>query len=93
MRRQYKILIPFCLVLFSCREQAAPVEYDTPVVNFPSEETVVDAVVGQAVTFKAEIISGYKVSCTWSIDGVVEAASENLTYIFKHHWFSSRFLY
>lgn len=83
MRRLYKILIPFCLVLFSCREQAAPVEYDTPVVNFPSEETVVDAVVGQAVTFKAEIISGYKVSCTWSIDGVVEAASENFTYIFS----------
>ncbi len=71
------------LLAVACTQPAQPVQYELPQVRFPMENAVVDAVVGEAVTFEAEVVSGDKVSCAWYIDEVLEASSQSFTYTFS----------
>ncbi|MCI7514893.1 MAG: PKD domain-containing protein [Bacteroidales bacterium] len=81
--KRHVFLVMACLAAaISCTQTAEPVQYEIPVVRFPYQEDVVDAMVGEEVTFDAEIVSGEKVTCTWSVDGIVEASSQTFVYVF-----------
>lgn len=83
MNRILACIPALCLLLAGCTQQAEPVQYDRPVVNFPMENEIVDAVVGEPVTFKAELVGGEKVTTTWSIDDRIESSAQEFTYVFS----------
>ena len=79
-----KKLLPIfaALLAAACTQQAEPVAYDAPQVEFPMENSVVDAVVGEPVTFEARLVSGDRVSCAWYIDDLMESSAQSFTYTF-----------
>lgn len=87
------IYILLAMLAVACTQPAQPVQYEIPEVRFPMENTVVDAVVGEPVTFEAEVVSGDKVSCGWYVDETLEASSQTFTYTFaKPGSFEVRFV-
>ena len=70
--------------LFSCaRREAQPVVYQAPEVEFSMPSDVIEAKVGERVTFSARVISGDKVSSGWYINDVLTSSSQSFDYVFE----------
>lgn len=71
------------LALYSCAETGAdPVSYAKPVVNFTMPSDNISVAVGETVQFKAEVLSGDKVSVAWYIDDRLASGSQEFDYAF-----------
>lgn len=86
MKGYAKTILAFGLVLgcfSSCKSDVAePVKYDMPQVNFTMPSDLINAVVGEPVSFSAEVVSGDKVSIAWYVDGKIESSSQSFVYEF-----------
>ena len=87
MRNFFKIILCGCAaILFTsaCRsDNAEPVKYKAPVVEFTMPSDSISATVGEAVEFSARVVSGDKVSVGWYIDGDIVASSQTFSYVFE----------
>lgn len=70
------------LMIWQCSPDVKPLHHTAPVVNFPSESGEMTAEVGKPVSFKAEIMSGNRLTKGWYIDDVLESSSDEFTYTF-----------
>ena len=81
-----KILLCAGVVLSATRacssEEAEPVKYKAPVVEFTMPSDSITAIVGEAVEFSARVVSGDKVSSGWYVDGNLVAGSQSFTHVF-----------
>ena len=84
---KYKYFHIFCailLCLWSCKEkEAQPVQYKAPEVDFTMASDVIDARVGETVSFRAKVVSGDKVSAGWYIDDVLTSSSQAFDHVFE----------
>lgn len=86
---KYKYLHIVCSALLllgivSCRQKEAnPVVYQAPEVEFTMPSDVIEAKVGEAVTFSAKVVSGDKVSSGWYINDVLTSSSQTFEYVFE----------
>ncbi|MBP5636409.1 MAG: PKD domain-containing protein [Bacteroidales bacterium] len=87
MKRLLQILcsaVAACWLWSSCvSEEAQPVKYKAPEVEFTMPSDVITAVVGQGVSFSAKVVSGDKVSAGWYIDDVLASSSQTFEYVFE----------
>lgn len=73
----------FVGLLHGCAsDEAQPVRYAAPVVEFTMPSDAVSATVGEKLTFSARVVSGDKVSTSWYIDGVLTSSSQEFEYVF-----------
>lgn len=83
---RYKLIPVFCTamtLLWACGvEDAQPVQYKAPEVNFTMASDIIAAQVGESVTFSAKVVSGDKVSTGWYIDNVLASSSQSFDYVF-----------
>lgn len=63
-------------------EEAQPVSYKAPEVEFTMPSDAISAVVGQSVNFSARVVSGDKVSSAWYIDNVLVSGAQSFDYVF-----------
>lgn len=68
--------------LWQCAPAVEPLSHTAPAVVFDREGETVSAEVGQPVTFKAEVKEGDRLTKGWYVDGVLEASSDEFTFIF-----------
>lgn len=69
--------------LLACgQEEAEPVKYKAPEVNFTMGSDDVYAKVGETVSFSAQVVSGDKVSIGWYIDDVLTSGSQRFDFVF-----------
>ena len=74
------------LMPLACTEEATPVKYKLPEVEFPMSSTSLSAEVGQTVTFRANVVSGDKVSVAWYVNDVQETPNNiDLVMPWKNH--------
>lgn len=71
------------LASLSCVQEAEPVKYSLPEVNFTMGTDVINANVGEKVEFKAELVSGEKVSIAWYIDDQIVSSAQKFDYVFS----------
>ena len=81
---QYSILaLAIAAAMWSCNnEEAQPVQYKAPEVNFKMASDVIAAQVGEPVSFSASVVSGDKVSVGWYINDVLVSGSQTFDYVF-----------
>ena len=77
------------LMPLACTEEATPVKYKLPEVEFPMSSTSLSAEVGQTVTFRANVVSGDKVSVAWYVNDVQESSAQIFDYVFEEPGFYS----
>ena len=71
-------------MLWSCGiEEPQPVQYTAPEVEFTMPSDVINAKVGDVVSFSARVISGDKVSVGWYINDVLTSSSQAFDYVFE----------
>lgn len=86
---RYKLLpviITALVLLCSCdaqKQQAQPVQYQKPEVDFVMPSDIISAQVGEKVTFSAKVVSGDKVSTGWYIDEVLTSSAQSFDYVFE----------
>lgn len=77
----------FALALMAClwscsNDEAEPVKYKAPEVNFTMPSDNITTQVGQPVSFSASVVSGDKVSVGWYIDDVLVSGSQAFEHVF-----------
>ena len=82
MKTRIISLVTAVLVLWQCSPEVSPLHHTAPVVNFPLEAQNITAKVGEPVSFKANIVSGDRLSKAWYVDSVLESSDEEFTYTF-----------
>lgn len=65
-------------------DEAQPVEYQKPEVEFTMSSDNISVNVGETVSFSAKVVSGDKVSTAWYIDGVLTSSSQAFDYVFDN---------
>ena len=83
--KSYILCVALALLgLSSCKEkEPQPVQYKAPEVDFTMPSDVINATVGEAVSFSAKVVSGDKVSSGWYIDDVLTSSSQAFDYVFE----------
>lgn len=85
----YKLLPVVCaaiLGLWACNaltQEAQPVQYQEPKVDFVMPSDIIAAQVGEKVAFSAKLVSGDKVSVGWYIDDVLTSSAQSFEYVFE----------
>ena len=82
MKTRIISLVTAVLVLWQCSPEVSPLHHTAPVVNFPLEAQNITSKVGEPVSFKANVVSGDRLSKAWYVDGVLESSDEEFTYTF-----------
>lgn len=82
MKTRIISLVTAVLALWQCSPEVSPLHHTAPVVNFPLEAQNITAKVGEPVSFKANVVSGDRLSKAWYVDGVLESSDEEFTYTF-----------
>ena len=65
-------------------KEPEPVRYKAPEVEFTLPSDVINAQVGETVSFTARVISGDKVSTGWYINDVLTSSSQSFDYVFEN---------
>lgn len=71
------------LFMQACAEPPEEDRLETPVVSYAIEDEAVSVVVGEAVTFEAEITNSVQAVCCWYVDGVKQAESLTFSWPFE----------
>ncbi len=75
-----------------CEESVEPLHHTAPQVSFPVEDPTMRVTVGEEVEFQARIEAGDRLTCSWYVDGTLEASTPTFTYVFhKPGTFKVRF--
>ena len=74
-------LVPFFAACAT--EEAQPVKYAAPEVNFTMGSDNIAAQVGETVSFSAQVTSGDKVSVGWYINDVLVSSSQSFDHVFE----------
>ena len=77
------VLLAFVFAMSACAVNVEPIQLAAPEVTFPMTEAEMTAVLGEEVTFVAEINAGDKLKAGWYINGTLMASGEKLTYTFS----------
>ena len=64
-------------------EEAQPVKYAAPEVNFTMSSDNIATQVGETVKFTAQVVSGDKVSVGWYINDVLVSSSQTFDHVFE----------
>ena len=85
---RYRILIAACLataVLAACSQKEKAVEEPNkaPKVEFSVKDAALDVMVESAIEFKATIVEGKNVVCSWTVDGEKVASTPSVTWVFN----------
>ena len=85
MKANSKIIMSLISVfaMSACTVNVEPVQLNAPEVTFPMTEADMTAVLGEEVTFVAEINAGDKLKAGWYINGTLMASGEVLKYTFS----------
>ena len=67
----------------ACSQEPQAVTYKAPEVSFPMEEGTIFANVGDKVSFKADVVSGDKVTSAWYIDEILVSSAQEFDYVFE----------
>ena len=82
MKRNIMTVMAAAVVLCQCAPDVKPLHHTAPVVKFASDAESMTAKVGTPVTFKAEIVSGDRLTKGWYVDEVLESSTDEFTYTF-----------